>query len=109
MASNSPDQGRIHAEKGIDARDRIGWDRVVDVQYADMMRDPIGVMRKVYAQLGDDFTPEAEAGMQAWVDDNPQDKFGRHEYKLGQFGLTKADLEPLFENYLSRFDVEMEG
>ena len=109
MAANYPDQCRLHAEKGMDARDRIGWDRVVDVQYADMMRDPIGVMRAVYAQLGDDFTPEAEAGMQAWVDDNPQDKFGRHEYKLGQFGLTQQDLEPLFERYLSRFDVEMEG
>ena len=74
-----------------------------------MMRDPMGVMRKLYKQLGDDFTPEAEAGMQAWVDDNPQGKFGRHEYKLAQFGLTKTQLEPMFEAYLKRYPVEMEG
>jgi hypothetical protein len=73
------------------------------------MRDPIGTMRKVYAQLGDALTPAAEAGMQAWVDANPQDKFGRHEYKLAQYGLSKEALEPLFERYLQRFEVELEG
>jgi hypothetical protein len=69
----------------------------------------MGVMRKLYKQLGDELTPEAEAGMQAWVDDNPQDKFGRHEYKLAQFGVTKEKLEPMFAEYLRRYPVEMEG
>jgi hypothetical protein len=66
-------------------------------------------MRLVYRALGDAFTPEVEAGMQAWLDDNPQDKFGRHEYKLAQFGLTTEKLAPLFERYLSHYDVEREN
>ncbi len=109
LGQNYPAQCAEHANRIMDFRDKFGEDRVIDVQYADMVRDPIGVMRNLYAQLGDEFTPEAEAGIQAWVDDNPQNKFGKHEYKLEQYGLTKEALEPMFERYLSRYDVEREG
>jgi hypothetical protein len=47
--------------------------------------------------------------MRAWLDDNPQDKFGKHEYKLARFGLTEQTVRPLFERYLSRYEVEREG
>jgi hypothetical protein len=93
----------------MDFRDKHGEDKVIDVHYADMTADPIGTMKKVYRQLGDEWTAEAEAGIQQWVDDNPQDKFGKHEYKLAQYGIEKAELDPLFERYLSRYDVAREG
>jgi hypothetical protein len=109
LGENYPWQAAEHARRGMRSRDVIGEDRVLDVHYADMMRDPIGVARKLYGQLSDEFTPEAQAGMQAWVDDNPQDKFGRHEYKLAQFGLSKEKLEPMFAEYLKRYPIEMEG
>lgn len=98
-----------HANRIMDFRDKFGEDKIIDVHYADLTHDPLGTTRKLYAELGDDFTPEAEAGIQTWVDDNPQDKFGVHEYKLAQFGLSKEALEPHFERYLSRYDVEPEG
>ena len=109
LGTNYPPQAAEHANRAMDARDALGEDRIIDVHYAGLMRDPIGTMRALYAKLGDDFTPEAEAGMQAWIDDNPQDKFGRHEYKLARYGLTVEQLEPLFERYLARYDVEREG
>ncbi|HMO67743.1 MAG TPA: sulfotransferase [Novosphingobium sp.] len=98
-----------HCNRGMDFRDKFGEDKIIDVHYADMMRDPVGMTRALYAKLGDEWTAEAEAGIQAWVDDNPQDKFGVHEYKLAQFGLSKESLAPHFERYLSRYDVEPEG
>ena len=109
LAGNYPKQAAEHANRAMAARDALGEDRIIDVQYGDLMRDPIGSMRKLYAVLGDDFTPEAEAGMRAWLDDNPQDKFGKHAYKLEQFGLSVETLTPLFERYLSRYDIEREG
>ena len=102
-------QAAEHANRIMDFRDKHGEDKLIDVHYADLTTDPIGVMKRVYAQLGDPFTPEAEAGIQGWLDENPQDKFGKHEYKLAQYGLTKEQLEPLFERYLSRYDVAREG
>ncbi len=98
-----------HAERIMDAREKLGEDRIVDVHYADLMREPVETMRKLYAALGDDFTAAAEGGMQAWIDDNPQDKFGRHEYKLAQYHLTPDGMRERFARYLSRYDVEPEG
>lgn len=109
IAEDMPWQAQQHAERAMAARARIGHERILDVHYADLMRDPIATMRTLYKALGDDFTPEAEAGMTAWLADNPQGKFGKHEYKLGQYGLSKAALEPYFERYLAEYDVEREA
>ena len=109
ISQNMPWQAEQHANRIMDARDRIGEKRILDVHYADLLRDPIATMKKLYAGLGDDFTPAAEQGMRNWLADNPQDKFGRHEYKLAQFGLTVEKLQPMFERYLSRYEIEREG
>jgi sulfotransferase family protein len=102
-------QAAEHARRIMDARERIGHERILDVHYGDLMRDPIGATGKLYAALGDAFTPAAESGMRAWLADNPQDKFGRHEYKLAQYGLSMEKLKPMFERYLSAYEVEREG
>lgn len=104
-----PHQLAEHVRRPMAIKRQLGEDRIHDVHYADLMRDPIGVMRRLYAQLGDPFTPEAEAGMRRWLDENPQGKFGRHAYSLDQFGLTIGDLAPLFEDYLDAYAVEPEG
>ncbi|GFE79810.1 putative sulfotransferase [Steroidobacter agaridevorans] len=109
IAKNYSWQAVEHANRIMDARARIGRDRIVDVHYADLMRDPVGSMRTLYRSLGDEFTPEAEHGMRTWLADNPQDKFGKHEYKLAQFGLTPERVRDMFERYLSEYDVEREG
>jgi hypothetical protein len=46
--------------------------------------------------------------MQAWLDRNPQDRFGARPYSFEQFGLERRQLEPVFEEYLATFDVELE-
>src|SRR3546814_13471958 len=79
----------------MDFRDKFGEERVIDVHYADLMRRPIETMRQLYRALGDDYTAEAEASMASWINDNPQAKFGRHEYKLAQYGLTPEQLRPM--------------
>jgi hypothetical protein len=98
-----------HADRIMSTRARIGHDRIIDVHYADLIRNPIPTMRTLYKSLGDEFTEAAEAGMSRWIADNPQDKFGKHEYKLAQFGLTPEKVRGLFERYLSRYEVEPEG
>ena len=109
IGENYPWQAAEHANRAMDARTKIGHDRIIDVHYADVVRDPIGAMRSLYAALGDEFTPEAEQGIAGWLGENPHGKFGRHEYQLAQYGLSKARLEPLFERYLASHDVEREG
>jgi hypothetical protein len=109
IGQNYPWQSAQHAERIMDARTRIGHDRIIDFHYADAVRDPMGEMRKLYAALGDEFTPETEAAMSAWLAENPQGKFGRHEYKLAEYGVTKEAIAPMFERYISEYKIEMEG
>ncbi len=109
IGENCSWQAVEHAERIMNTRDRIGEKRIIDVHYADLMRDPVATMRSLYAGLGDPFTAEAEAAMRAWLADNPQQKFGKHEYRLAEFGLTPEALRPRFERYLSRYHVEAEG
>ena len=109
LGENCSYQAVEHANRIMDTRDRLGRSSMADVHYADLTNDPIGTMRNLYAALGDDFTAEAEAGMQSWLDDNPQNKFGRHEYKLAQYGLSVEQLAPRFERYLSHYHVAKEG
>ncbi|MET0374534.1 MAG: sulfotransferase, partial [Rhizorhabdus sp.] len=98
-----------HVNRAMAARDEIGRDRIYDLHYADLVRDPVGSMERLYAWLGDDFTEEAQTGMKGWLADNPQGKFGKHEYQLAQYGLTKDAIDPLVAPYLARYDVEREG
>lgn len=109
LGENCSFQAVEHAERIMNFRDRFGEDKVIDVHYADLMRQPIDTMRGLYKALGDNYTAEAEAAMTNWINDNPQDKFGRHEYKLAQYGLTPDELRGRFERYSSRYAVEAEG
>ena len=98
-----------HVSRPMAARQRIGDDRFFDLHYADLMRDPVAVMRSVYDWAGDDLTASTEHAMLAWLDDHPQDRFGVAPYSLDGSGVTRTDLEPIFDEYLSVFDVELEG
>lgn len=109
IGQNMPWQAVKHVERIMDVRDKLGEGRIIDVHYADLMRDPIGSMKTLYVALGEPLTPEAEAGMTAWLADNPQGKFGKHAYKLAEYGLMAEDLKGRFDRYLSRYTVEVEG
>jgi hypothetical protein len=109
IGENMSWQAAQHLNRIMDSRERLGEARIVDVHYADLIRRPVETMRRLYAALGDPFTPQAEAAMQAWLDDNPQGKFGKHEYRLAEYGLSPEGLAPSFERYLARYEVEPEG
>jgi hypothetical protein len=66
-------------------------------------------MRELYAWLGDDYSAEIEAAMRGWLEQNPQGRFGKHEYNLEQFGLSVAELEPRFGEYVETYAIEAEG
>jgi hypothetical protein len=80
-------------------------DAIYNLYYDDMTGDPMGQMRKLYAWLGDDLSPTAEAGMQAWLAANPQGRFGAHGHSLEKWGLSEEALEPYFADYLKAHPV----
>ena len=101
-------QLQAHVERPLRVLERSPRDPFFHLHYAEFMRDPIGQMRALYAWAGDELTPEVEAAMLEWLKNNPQDRFGTRPYSLDEYGVTIAELETLYGEYLATFDVELE-
>lgn len=88
-------------------RDKHGKTAIYDIQYVELMRDPMGQMRKLYAHFNEPLTPQAEAAMLKMLAENPQGKFGKHHYTLEEFGLTAAGVRSHFRDYCERFHIPL--
>lgn len=79
--------------------------QVVDVLYGDLVRDPIGAVRRIYETFDLELLPEAERRMRGWLAENPKDRRGRHRYSLEEFGLDPDEERARYGAYASRFGL----
>jgi hypothetical protein len=90
------------------ARERAAPGRIYDIQYAEMVADPLGAVRRLYDHFGYEYTPAFEAGAADWLARHPQHKHGRHSYSGAQFGLERRALDADFSWYRERYRVSSE-
>jgi hypothetical protein len=76
-----------------------------DVGYPELIRDPMAVVAGIYAHFDRELTPEAQAAMRRYVEQNPKDKRGAHLYSLEAFGLDPATERGNFKCYTDYFDI----
>jgi hypothetical protein len=100
---------RIGVERAMAARDRIGDHRFLDVHHRDFVRDPFGVLGRVYDFLGLEFRPQVREKMERWHAANRSGAHGAHRYTPEQFGLSAAQLHSDYDAYIRRFDVQLES
>lgn len=94
-----------HLRGAMQAKKSLGDDVIYDLYYKDLITDPVAAMEKLYAWLGDDFTPEIRAAMHHWIDTHPQNQFGKHKYTLEEFGQSRDSLEPIFGEYVEQYKL----
>ncbi|GIX29592.1 MAG: putative sulfotransferase [Porticoccaceae bacterium] len=94
-------------ERTLAFRARHGEDRILDVQYEAVMRDPIGEIERIYAHFDEPFTPQARRAMEAYLAANPKGKFGKHVYALEDYGLTREQIRERYRAYCERFAIPM--
>lgn len=99
MRCKWPVQLGLHVQRPL-LKSRERPEDFYHLYYDQLMADPIKAMKQVYAWLGDDWTDAVEAGMQQWLADNPQNRFGSHNYSLEEWGFTREEIEPYFAEYL---------
>ena len=80
-------------------------EQVVDLYFRDFMTDQVGTVQRAYAHFGLTLSDGAAASMQAFLDDNPADKFGKHLYELADTGLDLGELRQMFAGYENYFDI----
>ena len=91
-------QTRVGAEAG----------RFIDVSYYDLTRDPIAELRGICKQAGIAFDDEAEREAAQCMKANPQNRFGRHTYRLGDFGLSEQNVDEAFSSYREKHAIPFE-
>lgn len=101
--------GGLEHTMGIRARGALPADRIVDVQFADFMRDEVGTVRRIYQHFGWTLSAEAEDRMRRFLLANPADKHGAHRYSLADAGLDLATERRRYAAYQSRHDVPSEA
>lgn len=93
-------------ERAAQARRGLDPARFVDVEYRDFLADPLGTARLIHDAAG---LPLAADALAAHVARNPQNKHGRHDYGLAEFGLDEALLRERFGDEATRYDREANG
>jgi hypothetical protein len=81
---------------------------VVDVQYADLVGDPVATVGRIYEATGTSLDDTAAAAIASYVDANPKGKFGTHRYDLAEFGLGAGEIAERFAGYVERYNVMLE-
>ena len=92
-------------ERGLAARDRLGADRFVDVDYRAFVEDPLGTAERIYAAFDLPLAEPTRRVLREHVEAHPQGRHGRHEYSLEEYGLAPEAVRERLRFYTERFDV----
>ena len=79
--------------------------QILDIQYADLVVDPIATVQHIYAHHGYEFTEPFESAMRQWLAANRQHKHGAHRYTLAEYGLSEAQVHEEFSEYTKEFGL----
>ena len=79
-----------------------------DMCYADLMADPLAMVRQIYAHFGDELTPEAETAMSGWLTANAHGAHEGHRYDVAQYGIRDDQIEREFRDYTDAFAIPLE-
>ena len=110
--SNPKETGKIWFElilenlrTALDTRRAVGDERFYDLQYSDLMSNPIQEVTKIYSHFELPFSLEMETAVKSWLTNNPQHKYGQHKYSAQQFGLEVESIRKEFAFYTNYFKI----
>ncbi len=89
--------------KFLRERDRLAGDRIYDLEFDAICRDPMAAVRQIYEHFGWSLSPEAERRMRALVAGHAQRQSGNHRYDLSEFGSSPEEVFSAFAPYCQRF------
>jgi hypothetical protein len=82
--------------------------QVAELQYVDLMRDPVAAIEQAYDTLGCTMASELPDRIRAYLAARPQGHAGAHRYSLEEYGLDAATIRADLAQYLQTFSVPAE-
>jgi hypothetical protein len=90
-------------DKFLNERNRLASDRICDVSFDQLCRDPIAAVGQIYDHFGWSLSRDTEQRMRALVESQSQGQSGNHRYHLAQFGSSAEEILDAFAPYCQRF------
>ena len=81
---------------------------ILDIQYDDLVRNPISTVERIYRGSGDsgrELSKAARAKIAAYVAAHPKGERGIHRHDLAAFGLEEEAIRERFSGYIERFSI----
>ena len=92
-------------DKFLRERDRLPNNRICDIQYDEIRREPIGAVRRIYEYFGWSLSREAERRMRGLVASQAKRQSANHRYDLSQFDVSADQVLSAFAPYSERFGL----
>jgi hypothetical protein len=92
-------------EKFLDERDQLASNRICDLEYNQIRRDPIAAVRQIYEHFGWSLSQDTAQRMHALVASQARGQSGNHRYHLSQFGSSAEEVLSAFAPYCQRFGL----
>ena len=83
--------------------------QVTEVQYLDLLDDPVATIGRAFEELGVPMSPELPDLVRDYLGRKPQNRFGVHRYTLSDYGFDAAEVRAELAPYIDAFDVPLEG
>ena len=84
-------------------RDTLPTDRILDVQFEEVVGDIVGVIRRIFGRAGRVLTPQALAAFKACEASRPEHHWGTYTYSAASYGYTPQRIDERFAEYRRRF------
>lgn len=82
--------------------------KIYEMYFPDFVNNQFAEVEKIYAALDIEMSGESADKMRNFIDDNPQDKHGRHTYKAEDYGINPGEVRETFKRYIDTFNLAPE-
>src|SRR5882724_297975 len=90
-------------DRFLSERDRLANNRICDLQFDQICREPMAAVRQIYDHFGWSLSREAKQRMRVLVATQAERQSANHRYDLSQFGSSAEEVLRAFEAYCQRF------
>jgi Sulfotransferase family len=79
----------------------------IDVHHDDFVADPWSIIESIYRLRGTPLGQEGRGAMRQWLDEHPQGRHGKHQYRLEDYAISRGEVESMFGDYIRRYGLTM--
>ena len=92
-------------KQGMKARETMENQRIYDVNFSQLVQNPLETVRQIYNHFGYELTQTMEENVQQYIKNNPRYKHGKYGHSLEEFNLDLTNVNQTFFKYIKKFEM----